>query len=116
MLLKEVKELLNASVLTGEDHLERQTHSACGADLLSDVLVHVNNQSLLLTGLCNPQVMRTAEMLDIICVVMVRGKIPDENTLELAKERDICVLATNYTMFTASGILYSAGLRGGTGA
>lgn len=112
MLLSEVKNLLNAKVLSGEDFLERNAYHACGSDLLSDVLVHVNNQSLLLTGLCNPQVMRTAEMLDIICVVMVRGKIPDENTLEMAKERNICVLATEYTMFTANGILYGAGLRG----
>ena len=78
-----------------------------------DVLAFVKDQPVLLTGLCNPQVIRTAEMMDIMCLVFVRGKRPDEKMIELARERGICLLATPHTMFTACGILYKAGLVGG---
>lgn len=113
MKLKDIQQLLDAEVLCGSEYIERHAYHACASDLLSDVLVHVNNQSVLLTGLCNPQVIRTAEMLDIICIVFARGKKPDDNLLDMAKERELCLFATDFTMFTACGILYSSGLRGG---
>ena len=68
---------------------------------------------MLLTGLCNPQVIRTAEMLDIVCLVFVRGKKPDDAMLEMARERNLIVMATGHRMFSACGMLYSAGLHGG---
>ena len=113
MTVLDIKNLLDAQVLSGDDDLSREVHSACGSDMMSDVLAFVKDQSVLITGLCNPQVIRTAEMMDIVCLVFVRGKIPDEHMLCLAKEREIAVLSTKLPMFSACGILYNAGLRGG---
>ena len=113
MKIKDVVRLLKAEILCGEDHLDTDIHTACGSDMMSDVLAFVKDQPVLLTGLCNPQVIRTAEMMDIMCLVFVRGKRPDEKMIELARERGICLLATPHTMFTACGILYKAGLVGG---
>jgi predicted transcriptional regulator len=111
--VNDIKNLLSAEVLSGSEHLGREVHTACGADMMSDVLAYVKDQSVLLTGLCNPQSIRTAEMMDIVCIVFVRGKIPDESVLKLADERGIVVLSTQLKMFTACGILYENGLRGG---
>lgn len=114
MTVQDIKELLNADVLAGADWLDREVHTACGSDMMSDVLAYVKDQSVLITGLCNPQAIRTAEMMDIVCLIFVRGKNPDENMLSMAEDRELVVLSTNLTMFTACGILYDAGLRGGT--
>lgn len=113
MTVSDIKDLLDARLLYGEDMIDREVHTACGSDMMSDVLAYVKDQSVLVTGLCNPQVIRTAEMMDIVCLVFVRGKMPDENMLELAAEREISVMTTTLTMFTACGILYESGLRGG---
>lgn len=113
MTVSEIKELLGASVLCGGEHCGREVHTACGSDMMSDVLAFVKDQSVLLTGLCNPQSVRTAEMMDIVCIVFVRGKTPDESVVELAKERDIVLLSTPMRMFSACGLLYENGLRGG---
>ncbi|NLM61391.1 MAG: hypothetical protein GX193_04870 [Clostridiales bacterium] len=112
MQLKEVRDILNAKVLCGEHLLDREVYSACGADLMSDVLAFVKEQSVLLTGLLNPQVVRTAEMMDMLCIVFVRGKVPDRNIIELARDRDIVMMCTDYKMYTACGKLYQAGLVG----
>ena len=113
MTVNDIKELLNADVLCCEDYLSNVVHTACGSDMMSDVLAFVKDQSVLITGLCNPQVIRTAEMMDITCIVFVRGKIPDSTTLDLAIERKMPVLSTSKKMFEACGILYSNGLSGG---
>jgi Predicted transcriptional regulator containing CBS domains len=113
MTVKDVKEILDADVICGAEHLEKEVHTACGSDMMSDVLAFVKDQSVLLTGLCNPQVIRTAEMMDIVCIVFVRGKKPDEGMIELANERGIPLLSTSQRMFTACGILYEKGLSGG---
>ena len=112
MKLSEIKEILNAKVLTGEDMLDTEIESAFGSDLMSDVLAFVNDKVLLLTGLVNPQVVRTAEMMDISAIVFVRGKCPDENVIELAKAKDIAILTTEHTLYVASGKLYCKGLTG----
>lgn len=114
MTVHDIRDLLDATMLAGKDFAQTEVHSACGSDMMSDVLAFVKDQSVLITGLCNPQTIRTAEMMDIVCVVFVRGKIPDENMLQMAEDRDIAVLSTQLPMFTACGILYKAGLRGGT--
>ena len=111
MKLKEVRDILHAEVLCGEELLDTEVRSACGSDLMSDVLAYVKNQALLLTGLVSPQVVRTAEMMDMSCVVFVRGKQPDENILALARDRDMVVLATKERMYNACGLLYINGLR-----
>ncbi|HIQ98911.1 MAG TPA: hypothetical protein IAB23_04425 [Candidatus Scybalocola faecavium] len=113
MTVQDIKELLDARLLCGERFLAREVHTACGSDMMSDVLAFVKDQSVLITGLCNPQVIRTAEMMDIVCLVFVRGKVPDENMIQLADQRDIAMLSTQLPMFSACGVLYTAGLRGG---
>ncbi len=113
MTILDIKKLLNAEVLCCEEFVEKEVHTACGSDMMSDVLAFVKDQSVLITGLCNPQVVRTAEMMDMICICFVRGKIPDDSVIELAKERGIVLLATEYRMFAACGILYESGLHGG---
>lgn len=112
MKLAEIKEILNAKVFTGEDSLEREVFSACGSDLMSDVLAFVKDQALLLTGLVNGQVIRTAEMMDIHAVIFIRGKEPSQDIIDLAESRDIVIMATEMPMYPACGKLYSAGLIG----
>lgn len=111
--VKDVKEALKCRVLVGEDHLDREVATACAADLMSDVLAFSKDHTVLVTGLCNPQVVRTAEMLDIVCIIFVRGKKPDEKAIELAKDNDLVILETGHRMFSTCGILYELGLRGG---
>lgn len=112
MLLSDIKQILNATVLWGEDHLDREVMSACGSDFMSDVLAFVKNQALLLTGLVNPQVVRTADMVEMKCIVFVRGKVPGKDILSLAEERDIVVMTCPKRMYEACGLLYYNGLRG----
>ena len=111
MTLKEVCDVLHAQVLCGEELLDTEVRSACGSDFMSDVLAYVKNQALLLTGLVNPQVVRTAEMMDMKCIVFVRGKQPDEAILDLSRDRQIVVMATKERMYNACGLLYINGLR-----
>lgn len=113
MTVKEVRDVLGARVLIGEGHLDREVRTACGADMMSDVLAFSKDHSILLTGLCNPQVIRTAALLDIVCIIFVRGKKPDQKILELAEEADLIIMETGHRMFSACGMLYEAGLRGG---
>lgn len=110
--IKDIVDLLGAKVLTPEISLETEVHTACGSDMMSDVLAYVKDQAVLVTGLNNPQVIRTADMMDMVCVVYVRGKKPDAISLELAAQSNICVLCTDTPMFTCCGILYENGLRG----
>ena len=113
MKLTKIRELLDAEILCGEDLMETEILSACATDFMSDALAYVKDQGVMLTGMVNPQVIRTAEMMDIICIVFVRGKEPDPAMIELAKEREIALLATGHRMFSACGLLYERGLRGG---
>lgn len=113
MTVKDVKEILGAKVICGEEYINQEVHTACGSDMMSDVLAFVKDQSVLLTGLCNPQVIRTAEMMDVVCIIFVRGKKPDDAMIELANERSIPMLTTGHRMFSACGMLYEKGLRGG---
>lgn len=113
MKIAEIQTALNAELLTEGADLSKEVHTACGSDMMSDVLAFVKDQAVLVTGLTNPQVIRTASMMDMVCVVFVRGKKPDEAVLQLAQQMDIVVLATKTAMFSACGILYEQGLRGG---
>ena len=113
MKIKEIVSILDADILCGEEHLENEVHSACGADMMSDVLAFVTEQAVLLTGLINPQVVRTAEMMDMRCIVFVRGKTPPQEVIELAKETGLVLLASKERMYPACGKLYATGLSGG---
>ena len=112
MTIAEIRAVLGAEVLTGEHLLSQEVHSACGSDLMSDVLAFVKEQAVLLTGLVNLQVVRTAEMMDMICIIFVRGKSPNEGLLDLARESGLAVLSTPLRMYDACGRLYAAGLTG----
>ncbi len=113
MTINDVKDILGARVICGEEYLNREVYTACGSDMMSDVLAFVKDHSVLLTGLCNPQVIRTAEMMDIVAVIFVRGKTPDEAIIQLANEKEIPILSTGHRMFSACGMLYEKGLHGG---
>lgn len=113
MTVNDIKTILEARLVCGEKYLDKEVHTACGSDMMSDVLAYVKDQSVLLTGLCNTQAIRTSEMMDIVCIVFVRGKEPDCTMISLAEERGIVLLSTDHRMFSACGILYEKGLRGG---
>lgn len=110
MKIERVKEVLSASVLCGQELLDRDILSACAADLMSDVLAYVKTEALLLTGLTNTQVIHTADMMDISCIVFVRGKIPSQEIIEYGRKHDMVLLSTPYKMYFASGMLFNAGL------
>ncbi|MEG1642066.1 MAG: transcriptional regulator [Synergistaceae bacterium] len=110
MKLKEIIKLLDATVLSGEDQLEIEIPNAYACDLMSDVLAFCRPGSILLTGLTNIQIVRTAQMLDIPAVVFVRGKVPLEETLELAKNSEIPIILAKESLYEACGKLYAHGL------
>ncbi len=112
MMLKEVKEVLEAEVLVGEESLDLDIKMACGADLLSDVLAFTKSESLLLTGLTHPQVIRTAEIAEIKAICFVRGKRPPDEMIDLAKKRGVPLLYTSLPMYESCGRLYSRDLPG----
>ncbi len=115
MNLREAKEIVKAEILWGEELLEREIRTACGADLLSDVLAFTKDKTLLLTGLTNVQVVKTAEISDMAGIVFVRGKYPAAELIEMAKERQVPLLVTSLSMFESCGRLHAAGLRGSGG-
>lgn len=112
MILAEIQKLLLAQVYTELDLTGIEIKSACGSDLLSDVLTFTKEKTLLLTGLIHPQVLRTVEMLDLVGVVFVRGKEPTQEMIDLAREKGIPLLSTAYPMYEACGVLYQTGLPG----
>ena len=105
-----MQELLCAEVLCCEENLGKHVYSACGSDLMSDVLAYVKDQAVLLTGLINSQVVRTAMMMDMVCIVFVRSKAPTEEMLSIARDNGIVILSTDKTLYESCGILYSNGL------
>ncbi len=111
MKISEIARLLDAEVLCCDSLCSREVNSACGSDMMSDVLAYVKNQAVLLTGLVNPQVVRTAEMMDMCCIVFVRSKRPSEEMLTLAQDAGIVVLATGMRMYEACGKLWENGLK-----
>ncbi|WP_069997503.1 hypothetical protein [Cellulosilyticum sp. I15G10I2] len=110
MKIREIRDILKANVWTGEEKLEGEVLAACGCDLMSDVLAFAKEEVLLLTGLVNPQVIRTAEMLDIKAIVFVRGKEPTEDMIKMAHQKSMILLSTNYPLYIACGELYQLGL------
>ncbi len=113
MLIRNIRDILDAELLSGEELLDTEVHTACGSDMMSDVLAYVKDQAVLITGLMNQQAIRTAAMMDMVCVVFVRGKRPNDEIIEVARENGIAVLMTQHRMFSTCGLLYKAGLDGG---
>ncbi len=112
MTIREVLRIVDGKVLVGEDRLDMPVDTACGSDLMSDVLAFVKEKTVLITGLINTHVVRTSEMLDITCIVFSRGKLPSEEILEMADEIGITVISSPMTTYTACGELYVHGLPG----
>ena len=110
MKISEMKDLLDAKVLCCEDHIDREVYSACGCDLMSDVLAFVKDQAVLMTGLVNPQVIRTAVMMDMVCIIFVRSKTPTEEMIQLARDNGIVIMQCDKRLYEACGIIYSNGL------
>ncbi|MFI3313212.1 MAG: DRTGG domain-containing protein [Eubacteriales bacterium] len=113
MTVLDVCKLLDCQLICGEDNFGDEVLTACGSDMMSDVLAYVKDQSVLLTGLVNSQVVRTADMMDMSCIVFVRGKVPSEDMISLAEQRGIALMTTQHRMFPACGLLWEHGLRGG---
>ncbi|HHU62629.1 MAG TPA: hypothetical protein GXZ32_00220 [Clostridiales bacterium] len=112
MKLRQIIEILDGQLICGSQLLDTEIKSACGSDLMSDVLLFVKKNSILLTGLTHPQVIRTAEMLDVKAIVLVRGKRPSPMLIQMARENNIAIVTTDYTLYTACGKLYVNGLSG----
>ena len=110
MNVKELITLINGKLINENANLEREVKGAFGADLMSDVLASIHPDAVLLTGLCNPQVVRTAQMADIAAIVFVRGKIPPQETIDLACEEGIALIASPHGMYELCGRLYQSGL------
>lgn len=113
MKLSDCAILLDAVVIVPVEDMNIDIRVACGSDLMSDVMAFsCESNQMMLTGLVNPQTVRTAEMMDISVVLFVRGKVPDQIMCDLAAEKGIALLSTPYPMFTSCGILHEAGVRG----
>ncbi|WP_163717398.1 hypothetical protein [Mangrovibacterium lignilyticum] len=111
MKISKICELLAAKVICGETQNNVQIEKGYSSDLMSDVLTLDTDNLLLITGMCNLQTIRTAEMADIRFIVFVRNKKLTDEMLELAKEHGICIMESPFTMFKASGILFKEGLK-----
>lgn len=111
MILSELIELLSAQVYCDNPDYNMKIEHCRASDLLSDVLVNTKDHSTLLTGLANPQVIRTAEMLDIKAIVFVRNKKPTQQMIDLANDSNITLLSTHLEMFACCGLLYEKGIR-----
>ena len=111
MTVNDIKEILEAEIICRDDLMDRVVNSACGSDMMSDVLAYVKDQAVLLTGLVNPQVIRTAEMMDMVCVVFVRSKTPTAEMVELARDSNMVLLKSKKRMYEACGKLYANGLN-----
>jgi predicted transcriptional regulator len=114
MKLEAVCRILNCQVITGHDKLDEEVGVGCGADLMSDVLAFIKPNALLLTGLTNVQSVRTAEIAEVRAIVYVRGKLPDKEAVDLAKEKGIVLLWTSLPMYESCGRLHECGLAGGS--
>jgi hypothetical protein len=113
MNAQRIAEILDAKLQSDPGLPDIDFSSACGADLMSDVMSFVKEKVVLLTGLVTPQAIRTADLLDIKLVVFVRGKVPTQEMVEMARECGMILMSTKYSMFLSCGRLYEAGLRAG---
>jgi len=110
--LDEVRQILDAEVIVGREQMQKEVSTAFGADLMSDVLAYARPGTMLLTGLTNPQMIRTSEILDIAAIIIVRGKMLPPETVKLAEELKIPILRTRYILFETAGRLYRWGIVG----
>lgn len=112
MTLKRISELIDAKIYNNLDGPYISPEYAYASDMMSDVLAFAIPECILITGLRSPQVVRTAEMKDISCIIFTRSKIPGEDIISLAESFNLCVMCTSLSSFETSGILYSHGIKG----
>ena len=110
MDVKKLLEIIEGNLINPDSNLDREIKGGFGADLMSDVLASIQPEAVLLTGLCNPQVVRTAQMADVAAIVLVRGKCPPQETVELALQEKIPLISSPLGMYELCGRLYRAGL------
>ena len=110
MTIREIAERIDAVVYAEPEQMDEDMNGAFGSDMMSDVLAFAEDRDVLLTGLLNPQIVRTAHMLDMSCIIIVRGKTATEEIKQLAADNQIALLETKLTMYEASGKLYEGGL------
>jgi len=110
--ISDIKDLLHAKIIVGEDKLDIPVKAGTASDLMSDMLAGQTNNVVLLTGLCNVQVIRTSVISGVAAVVLVRGKKPTEEMIAQAREHGLPLLSTSFSMFTSCGRLSAKGLRG----
>jgi len=110
MTLDEARNILEAEIIVGDDLMDKEIKMAGGSDLMSDVLAFAKPGAMLLTGLTNPQVVRTAEMAELEAICFVRGKIPEKETVELAQSKTIPLLRTHLSLFASCGRLFEKGM------
>lgn len=111
MNVSELISMINGKLLNQSANLTREVKGGCGADLMSDVLASIQPEAVLLTGLCNPQVVRTAQMADVAAIILVRGKVPPKETIDLAEAEKIALISSPFGMFELCGRLYQKGLH-----
>lgn len=111
MNVRDILRISQGKLLTPTADLTREVKGGCGADLMSDVLASIQPEAVLLTGLCNPQVVRTSQMADVAVIVLVRGKQPMQETLQLAELEGIPLISSPFGMFELCGRLYGSGLN-----
>ena len=112
MKLSEVQKVLDAEVVSANEWMDKEVMTVCAADLMSDVLAFAKEKTLLLTGLTNIQVIRTAEMSDVVAIVFIKGKRPNLELMELASMKKIPLLVTQYSLYESCGRLYQKDLKG----
>jgi len=104
MRATEIAQIINAEIIVGKEiAYDLDVETACGSDLMSDVIAFVKERVALLSGLTNPQVLRTADLMDIRLIIFVRGKKPSEEMIQMAREQGIVLMRTHDTMFVACG-------------
>lgn len=114
MKLVDLAEILDAEPLCCHENLKKNVSFVYAGDLMSDILMYSSHDAVLLTGLVNVQVIRTAEMLDVSGIVFIRGKKPSEEMIGLAEQKQIPLLTTVKTLYLSCGLLYEAGLKNTT--
>jgi predicted transcriptional regulator len=111
MTLKEVRDILNADVISGNHDLGKEIKCAFAAELLSDVLALSQEGALLITGFTHSQVVYAADLANLCAILFIKGKRPSEETKLLAVQKKIPLLTTSFMMFEACGLLYEYGLK-----
>jgi predicted transcriptional regulator len=112
MRLSEIRDILQAEVLTGEEDLTAEVQQVVASDGMSEILTFARSRELMITGLTNIQSIRTADIAGVSAVIYCRGKYPDRKVIEFARQKKIPVMVTRMVMFDICGILYARGLKG----